>query len=234
MDYFFKRTKNIKDFLTGSNGEDNFESFSYEDLLKKSSEFDLGNKKMEEKIKELEKENNFLNNIIINNSKHSEYSNFLALMESNLLNMKNEILSNNNYSITEFKNFLYNEKFFLGSLLEDNINYLKKKDKDNKLDWEKHSENFLNNQEILQKNLKVLYSNMFVVKDIKKNKKVIKKLENANEDINDKKNNNKSNTNEKQKNKSETKKKKFMNIYYNNYNGNKNENISDILEDLLD
>ena len=233
MDYFFKRTKNIKDFLTGSSEADNFESLSYEELLRKSSEFDFGNKKMAEKIKELERENSFLNNIIIrknNNKKDSEYYNFLKLMENNLLHLKNDIQSTNDYSTNTFKNFLYNEKIFLGTLEEDDINYLAKRDKDNKLNWEKDKDNYLIKQEILQKNLKALYSNMFITKY---SRKVGEKREKENKD-NKKKNENKTIINEKQKNKMVTKEKNYMNNYNNNYIGNKNENISDFLDDLLD
>ena len=234
MDYFFKRTKNIKDFLTGSSEEDNFESLSFEELLRKSSEFDFGNKKMEEKIKELERENRFLNNIIIrknNNKKDSEYYNFLKLMENNLLYLKNDILSTNDYSTSTFKNFLYNEKIFLGTLEEDDINYLTKRDKDNKLNWKKDKGNYLIKQEILQNNLKALYSNMFITKY---SRKIGEKKEKENKD-NKKKNENKTIINEKQKNKMITKEKNYMNNYNNNnYIVNKNENISDFLDDLLD
>lgn len=233
MDYFFKRTKNIKDFLTGSSEEDNFESLSFEELLRKSSEFDFGNKKMEEKIKELERENSFLNNIIIrknNNKKDSEYYNFLKLMENNLLYLKNDILSINDYSTSTFKNFLYNEKIFLGTLEEDDINYLTKRDKDNKLNWKKDKGNYLIKQEIMQNNLKALYSNMFITKY---SRKIGEKREKENKD-NKKKNENKTIINEKQKNKMITKEKNYMNNYNNNYIGNKNENISDFLDDLLD
>ena len=233
MDYFFKRTKNIKDFLTGSIEEDNFGSLSYEELLRKSSEFDFGNKKMEEKIKELERENSFLNNIIIrknNNNKDSEYFNFLKLMENNLLDLKTNKLSTSNYSTNTFKNFLYNEKIFLGTLEEDDINYLTKRDKDNKLNWEKDKDNYLIKQTILQNNLKALYSNMFITKY---SRKIGHKREKENGD-NKKKIENKTIINEKQNNKMVSKEKNYMNNYNNNYIGNKNENISDFLDDLLD
>ena len=234
MSNLFKWTK---DFLTGSKEEDNFDSLSYEELLKKSSEFDFENKKMEEKIKELKKENAFLNNVIIrkNNTKDSQYSNFLKLMEKNLLNMNNTL--SNDYSISTFKNFLYNEKIFLGTLDEDDIKYLTKKDKDKEIDWEKEKEDYLLKQEILQKNLKDLYSNMFITKDNKKNKNIIIKNDNENEkkeeEINNKNNENKSNYEEKQKNKNISKENNYMNNYYNNFNGNKKEKESNILEEFL-
>ena len=160
-------------FLTGSN-EENFESLSHEDLLKRATEVDNENKKLKDEIDKLEEDNSFLNNSIINknNAKKSEFTNFLYLMEKNLLNSKKSDL-NNSYSIDDFKKFLYKEKLFFGTIDEDNINYLSKSEseKENELNWENEKENNLLKQKLLEKNLKELYSNMFVIKDNKINKK---------------------------------------------------------------
>ena len=156
-------------------GEENFNSLSHDNLLKRASEIDAENKKIEEKINQLTKENSLLNNSIINSSNtKSEYSKFLLLMQNNLLNIK----SNKNVketSIDSFKKYLYNDDLLFGTLEENDINYLKSFDK-NKLDWTNKKEAHQLRQDILEKNLKELYSNMFSIMENQLNKKA-KKIE---------------------------------------------------------
>ena len=156
-------------------GEENFNSLSHDNLLKRASEIDAENKKMEEKINQLSKENSLLNNSIINSSNtKSEFSKFLLLMQNNLLNIK----SNKNIketSIDSFKKYLYNDDLLFGTLEENDISYLKSFDK-NKLDWTNKKETHQLRQEILEKNLKELYSNMFSIMENQLNKKA-KKIE---------------------------------------------------------
>jgi len=214
MSNIFKWTK---DLFTGSN-EENYEALSHEELLKKASEVDYENKTMKEKIDKLDQQNSLLTNSIINknNPKKSEYTNFLNLMEKNLLNSKKADLSKN-YSIDAFKKFLYKEKLFFGTIEEDNINYLSKseKEKEDELDWEKEKENNLLKQELLEINLKALYSNMFVVKDNRPNK-IFKKESSG----------------EKNENKKIFKENRYMNPY-NDYIGKKRDNQVNMLEEFL-
>ena len=75
-------------------------------------------------------------------------------MQINLLNNKNN--NDIHYSNNDFKNFLYKEKMFYGSLDENDVNFLIKAKKENKLEWDdkkKIDKNKLK-QEILEKNLK--------------------------------------------------------------------------------
>ena len=153
FDYF-------KTFI-GSNGEENLEKLSFDDLLKKASSIDSDNQDMKKKLNNLNEENTLLKNSIINNNnQNSEFSKFLKLMEINLLNLQD----NNAYSINDFKKFLYDKNLFYGTLEEDDIHYLNKRE----LKWDNEKENYLLGQEILQKNLKILYSNMFIPRDNKK------------------------------------------------------------------
>jgi hypothetical protein len=151
-------------------GEENFNSLSHDNLLKRASEIDAENKKMEEKINQLTKENSLLNNSIINSKNtKSEFSKFLLLMQNNLLNIK----SNKNAketSIDSFKKYLYNDDLLFGTLEENDIKYLKTFDK-NKLDWTNKKEAHQLRQDILEKNLKELYSNMFSIMENQLNKK---------------------------------------------------------------
>jgi len=228
MNYF----KWTKELFTGS-GEEDFNSLSQEELVKKASELDFENKQMDEKIEKLQKENSLLNNSIINknNINQSHYSNFLKLMEINLLNSNDNSLDKN-YSINTFKNFLYQDNIFLGTLEEDDIKYLSKKDMNNHFNWEKEKENYLLKQEILQNNLKTLYSNMFIIKENKikiNNNNIIEKEENEKE--NKVKEDNKVDD-EKPKSNKKLKENKFMNPA-NDYVGTKKDKEVNVFEDIL-
>ena len=157
-------------------GEESFDSLSHDNLLRRASEIDAENKKMEEEIKQISKENSFLNNTIINSSNNkSEFSKFLLLMQDNLLNIKNN-KNTKKTTIDSFKKYLYNDDLLFGTLEENDINYLKSFDK-NKLDWNNKKETHQLRQDILEKNLKELYSNMFSIMENQLNKKA-KKIEN--------------------------------------------------------
>ena len=177
--------------IIGSNGEENFEKLSFEDLLKKASSVDLDNKNIQKKLKSLNEENILLKNSIIksNNHQNSEFSNFLKLSEKNLLNSQD----NNGYSIDNFKKFLYDNNLFYGTLEENDINYLKNRE----INWDNEKENYLLKQEILQKNLKALYSNLFVPKAHEYKKNVIKKEKKENNKEEEKIDNNKKKENKK-------------------------------------
>ena len=155
--------------------EENFDSLSHDNLLKRASEIDAENKKMEEKIKQISKENSFLNNSIINSKNNkSEFSKFLLLMQNNLLNIKSS-KNEKETTIDSFKKYLYNDDLMFGTLEENDISYLKSFDK-KKLDWTNKKETHQLRQDILEKNLKELYSNMFSIMENQLNKKA-KKIE---------------------------------------------------------
>ena len=195
-------------FLGGNNDEENLESLSHEDLLKRASEIQSENIDIQSKINKLTIENSLLNNSIINHKNNkSEFSKFLNMMENYLLNSKNS--SNpNDYSIDLFKQFLYKEQLFFGILDEENIKYLEIQ-KDNKFNWANEKESYQLRQDILGKNLKDLYSNMFIIKE-NSSKKNIKKNESKEklikheikEEVKDD-NNNKNNNNNKHQEKKE-------------------------------
>lgn len=219
-----------KDLFTGSSGEEDFNSLSQEELVQKASQLDFENKQMEEKLEKMKKENFLLSNSIINknNKKQSEYSNFLKLMEANLLNL-NDNSQNKNYSIDTFKKFLYLENIFQGTLEEDNIKFLpKKKDMNNNFNWEKDKENYQLKQEIIQNNLKALYSNMFIIKENKINN-IIEKDENTKEN---KVNEDSKKDDVKQKSNNSLKENKFMNPD-SNYIGAKKDKEVNVFEDIL-
>jgi hypothetical protein len=162
-------------FFQYFSSEDKFDSLSYENLLEKASEIDAENKKMEEKIQQISKENSFLNNSIINSKNNkSEFSKFLLLMQNNLLNIKSS-KNEKETTIDSFKKYLYNDDLMFGTLEENDISYLKSFDK-NKLDWNNKKESHQLRQNILEKNLKELYSNMFSIMENQLNKKA-KKIE---------------------------------------------------------
>jgi len=155
--------------------EENFESLSHDNLLKRASEIDAENKKMEEKINQLSKENSLLNNSMINsNNADSQFSKFLLLMQKNLLNIKSD-KNIKETTIDSFKKYLYDDNLLFGTLEENDISFLKSFDK-NKLDWTNKKEAHQLRQDILEKNLKELYSNMFSIMENQLNKKT-KKLE---------------------------------------------------------
>lgn len=225
----FRPLKLAKDLIIGSSDEDNFDSLSQEELVKKASELDIENKAMTEKIQKLKNENYLLDNSIIkkNGQNDTEYSHFLELMEKSLLNSKNVTVSND-YSIDTFKKFLYDQNIFLGTLEEDDINYLKKKGEENEFDWEKDKNDYQLKQEILKKNLKELYSNMFIVKNNKPKENIKKE-----KDFEDKKIDNKIKEDENRQEK--TILKKDISLKLNNDNsGNKKEEQVNLYEDLLD
>ena len=243
MSIFDNLTKSFSNFLDFGNNEQDLNSLSYEELLKKVSLINSENTSLQNSISEISKENYLLDNSIVNdnNKNNSEFSKFLNLMQINLLNNKNS--NDIHYSNNDFKNFLYKEKMFYGCLDENDVNFLIKAKKDNKLEWDdkkKIDKNKLK-QEILEKNLKNLYSNIFSAKV--KNKKFnndksknINKIEEKKEkEIN---NNNINNINlENNENKKKGKiifdENIFSNINNNNmFNNKKNEEVN-ILEELI-
>ena len=239
MSLFGNFTKGISSFLDFSKKEEDIESLSYDELLRKVSEINSENVSLQNSIKEISKENYLLTNSIINNNNtnNSEFSKFLNLMQINLLHK----ISNNNtrpYTNEDFKKFLYKEKLFYGCLDEDDINSLLKAKKDNTLEWDNEQKKEQNKlkQEILEKNLKNLYSNMFTVKVNKKEENKNKKIEDEN--INRKKNENIDKNvpkKEKKKDKKIFDDKLYSNFQMNNYNLNENkqEKKTNLLEDLI-
>ena len=239
MSLFGNFTKGISSFLDFSKKEEDIESLSYDELLRKVSEINSENVSLQNSIKEISKENYLLTNSIINNNNtnNSEFSKFLNLMQINLLHK----ISNNNthpYTNEDFKKFLYKEKLFYGCLDEDDINILLKAKKDNILEWDNDQNKEKNKlkQEILEKNLKNLYSNMFTVKVNKKEENKNKKIEDEN--INRKKNENIDKNvpkKEKKKDKKIFDDKLYSNFQMNNYNLNENkqEKKTNLLEDLI-
>ena len=239
MSLFGNFTKGISSFLDFSKKEEDIESLSYDELLRKVSEINSENVSLQNSIKDISKENYLLTNSIINNNNtnNSEFSKFLNLMQINLLHK----ISNNNtrpYTNEDFKKFLYKEKLFYGCLDEDDINSLLKAKKDNTLEWDNEQKKEQNKlkQEILEKNLKNLYSNMFTVKVNKKEENKNKKIEDEN--IKEKKNENIDKNvpkKEKKKDKKIFDDKLYSNFQMNNYNLNENkqEKKTNLLEDLI-
>lgn len=205
-------------FFQYFSGEENFDSLTHDNLLKRASEIDAENKKMEEKINQLSKENSLLNNSIINSSNtDSQFSKFLLLMQKNLLGIKNNKLTNET-TIDSFKKYLYNDTLLFGTLEENDISFLKSFDK-NKLDWTNKKEAHQLRQDILEKNLKELYSNMFSIMENQLNKKT-KKIEHKNIIINE---DNKE-VEEKEEKKKIIEKNEFNNIRNNNDDNNYKDN----------
>ena len=239
MSLFGNFTKGISSFLDFSKKEEDIESLSYDELLRKVSEINSENVSLQNSIKDISKENYLLTNSIINNNNtnNSEFSKFLNLMQINLLHK----ISNNNtrpYTNEDFKKFLYKEKLFYGCLDEDDINILLKAKKENILEWDNEQKKEQNKlkQEILEKNLKNLYSNMFTVKVNKKEENKNKKIEDEN--IKEKKNENIDKNvpkKEKKKDKKIFDDKLYSNFQMNNYNLNENkqEKKTNLLEDLI-
>ena len=114
MSIFGNITKGLTNLLDFSSNEEDLNSLSKEDLLKKVSSINAENVSMQKSINEISKENYLLSNSIINdnNKKNSEFSKFLNVMQMNLLHLNN--INNINYTNNDFKKFLYNEKLFYG------------------------------------------------------------------------------------------------------------------------
>ena len=243
MSIFDNLTKSFSNFLDFGNNEQDLNSLSYEELLKKVSLINSENTSLQNSISEISKENYLLDNSIVNdnNKNNSEFSKFLNLMQINLLNNKNS--NDINYSNNDFKNFLYKEKMFYGCLDENDVNFLIKAKKDNKLEWDdkkKIDKNKLK-QEILEKNVKNLYSIIFSAKvknkkfNNDKNKNINK---NEGKKENEIKNNNTNNINlENNENKKKGKKlfdeNRFSNINNTNMFSNKKNEEVNILEELI-
>ena len=204
----FSGIKIISDFLGNSSDDKGIEKLSKDQLLKKASQLKSDNTNMQININHLSEESNLLKNSDIN-MQNSDFSNFLGLLYNNFLDLKKKSGAKE-YEIDNFKNFLYKEKIFHGSLDEDNINYL---NNSNKFNWEQNKEEYQLKQEILEKNLKTLLSNMFTMKANTKNYK------NENKDNKIK---------EKKSSEGEKKKKNYIEKKKQNEEDNK-----DILEDLL-
>jgi len=235
--------------------EENFESLSHDNLLKRASEIDAENKKMEEKINQLSKENSLLNNSMINsNNNDSQFSKFLLLMQKNLLNIKSD-KNTKETTIDSFKKYLYDDNLLFGTLEENDISFLKSFDK-NKLDWTNKKEAHQLRQDILEKNLKELYSNMFSIMENQLNKKtkkidhkkIIRKEDNKEEEEKEEKKNiieqsgshdNRNNNNDNNKDNDKKKPIKLLNEkLYNmssNYDfpGKKKENDDNLYNNLL-
>ena len=148
---------------------------------------------------------------------------------------KSDNKDNKEYTNNDFKKFLYKEKLFYGCLEEKDINLLMKATKENVLEWddEKIREKNKLKQEILEKNLKNLYSNMFVAKTNKNNKELnLKSITKNKTNENIKKNidsiinnsNNKVNT---------TNEYKYNGLKMNNFIENRKESETNIFEDLI-
>ena len=231
-------TQGLTNYLNFTNKEVDLNSLSYEDLLRKVSSINSENISLQNSINEISKENNLLTNSIVNNNnkKNSEYSKFLDLMQINLLHNKSDNKDNKEYTNNDFKKFLYKEKLFYGCLEEKDINLLMKATKENVLEWddEKIREKNKLKQEILEKNLKNLYSNMFVAKTNKNNKElnlksITKNKTNENikkniDSIINNSNNNKVNT---------TNEYKYNGLKMNNFIENRKESETNIFEDLI-
>ena len=202
MSIFGNFTKGLTNLLDFGNNDKDLDSLSHEELLRKVSLINKENTSLQKSINEISKENYLLENSIVNdnNKKNSHFSKFLNLMQVNLTHDKNKVNNNIIYTNKDFKKFLYKEKLFYGCLEENDIDILIKAKKENKLEWDdkiKKEKNKLK-QEILEKNLKSLYSNIFAVKvkNKKNNKEKNKNLiEKENDEIKEakEKNNNENN-----------------------------------------
>ena len=243
MSIFGNFTKGLTNFLDFGNTDDDLNSLSQEELLRKVSSINQENLSLQKSLNEISKENYLLNNSIVNdnNKKNSEFSKFLNLMQVNLIHNKN---NNNNtdikYTNKDFKKFLYKEKMFYGCLDENDIDILLKAKKDNKIEWDEKTIKEKNKlkQEILEKNLKNLYSNIFAIKvSNKKNKKNKKEIKDNNGINNNNiiKNENKDEEKKKVKGKKLFEENKFLDLNMNKglYENKKNENEVNMLEELI-
>ena len=241
MSIFGNFTKGLTNFLDFGSNNDDLSSLPKEELLKKVSLINSENSSLQKSINEISKENSLLQNSIINdkNKNNSEFSKFLNLMQINLLHNNNS--SNINYTNNDFKKFLYKEKLFYGCLDENDTDILLKAKKENKLEWDdkKIREKNKLKQEILEKNLKTLYSNLFTNKTNKKRipkDKDITPNKKENDDNKKDKSDNISNINNSKNEKKEEKKSvdenKYQN-YKNNKSNEKEKSGSNILENLI-
>ena len=240
MSIFGNFTKGLTNFLDFGNTDDDLNSLSQEELLRKVSSINQENLSLQKSINEISKENYLLNNSIVNenNKKNSEFSKFLNLMQVNLIHNKNS--SDIKYTNKDFKKFLYKEKMFYGCLDENDIDILLKAKKDNKIEWDEKTIKEKNKlkQEILEKNLKNLYSNIFAIKvSNKKNKKEKKEIKDSNGVNNNNiiKNENKDDEKKKVKGKKLFEENKFLDLNMNKglYENKKNENEVNMLEELI-
>ena len=239
MSIFGNFTKGLTNFLDFGNTDDDLNSLSQEELLRKVSSINQENLSLQKSINEISKENYLLNNSIVNdnNKKNSEFSKFLNLMQVNLIHNKNN--SDIKYTNKDFKKFLYKEKMFYGCLDENDIDILLKAKKDNKIEWDEKTIKEKNKlkQEILEKNLKNLYSNIFAIKvsnkKNKKEKKEIKEIKESNNNIIMKEN--KDDEKKKDKGKRLFEENKFLDLNMNKglYENKKNENEVNMLEKLI-
>ena len=237
MSIFDNLTNKLTNFLDFGNSEVDLNSLSYDELLKKVSEINSENTSLQKSITEISKENYLLDNSIVNdkNINNSEFSKFLNLMQINLLLKSN--YNNINYTNNDFKKFLYKEKLFYGCLDEDDANFLIKAKEKNKIEWDDKIQKDKNKlkQEILEKNLKNLYSNIFSTKVKNKNKTYNKeKNENLNNKEDKKEINNMKldNNEEKKKGKKLFNDKIFSNLDNNMFTNKKNNEVN-ILEELI-
>ena len=240
MSIFGNFTKGLTNFLDFGNTDDDLNSLSQEELLRKVSSINQENLSLQKSINEISKENYLLNNSIVNdnNKKNSEFSKFLNLMQVNLIHNKNN--NDIKYTNKDFKKFLYKEKMFYGCLDENDIDILLKAKKDNKIEWDEKTIKEKNKlkQEILEKNLKNLYSNIFAIKvSNKKNKKNKKEIKDSNGVNNNNiiKNENKDDEKKKVKGKKLFEENKFLDLNMNKglYENKKNENEVNMLEELI-
>jgi len=241
MSIFDNLTNKLTNFLDFGNSEVDLNTLSYDELLKKVSEINSENTSLQKSITEISKENYLLDNSIVNdkNINNSEFSKFLNLMQINLLHKSN---NNINYTNNDFKKFLYKENFFYGCLDENDANFLIKAKEENKIEWDDKIQKDKNKlkQEILEKNLKNLYSNIFSTKVKYKNKTYNKeKSENLNNKEDKKEINNNINNMKLDNNKEEKKKGKklfndkiFSNLDNNIFTNKKNDEVN-ILEELI-
>jgi hypothetical protein len=236
MSIFGNFTKGLTNFLDFGNTDDDLNSLSQEELLRKVSSINQENLSLQKSINEISKENYLLNNSIVNdnNKKNSEFSKFLNLMQVNLIHNKNS--SDIKYSNKDFKKFLYKEKMFYGCLDENDIDILLKAKKDNKIEWDEKAIKEKNKlkQEILEKNLKNLYSNIFAIKvsnkKNKKNKKEIKDNNGINNNNNIIKKENEGDEKKRVKGKKLFEENKFLDL---NMNKGLYENEVNMLEELI-
>ena len=241
MSIFGNFTKGLTNFLDFGNTDDDLNSLSQEELLRKVSSINQENLSLQKSINEISKENYLLNNSIVNdnNKKNSEFSKFLNLMQVNLIHNKNN--NDIKYTNKDFKKFLYKEKMFYGCLDENDIDILLKAKKDNKIQWDEKAIKEKNKlkQEILEKNLKNLYSNIFAIKvsnkKNKKEKKEIKDNNGINNNNNIIKNENKDGEKKKDKGKRLFEENKFLDLNMNKglYENKKNEKEVNMLEELI-
>ena len=241
MSIFGNFTKGLTNFLDFGNTDDDLNSLSQEELLRKVSSINQENLSLQKSINEISKENYLLNNSIVNdnNKKNSEFSKFLNLMQVNLIHNKNN--NDIKYTNKDFKKFLYKEKMFYGCLDENDIDILLKAKKDNKIQWDEKAIKEKNKlkQEILEKNLKNLYSNIFAIKvsnkKNKKEKKEIKDNNGINNNNNIIKNENKDGEKKKDKGKRLFEENKFLDLNMNKglYENKKNEKEVNKLEEII-